>query len=464
MGVGPWQGPWPTTEEQHPYDEELLAQGDRRNVVDRYRYWRHDAIVGDLDTRRHDFHVAVENWGHDFNIGSVIRTANAFNAAAFHIVGRRRWNRRGAMVTDRYQHEHHHESVAALVEWAAGQDGGLPLVGIDNLPGSVPLESYDLPRRCILLFGQEGPGLSEPAPRRRAWRCSTSPSTGPPGRSTPAPRRRWRCTPGSAGTSSPRFRPADVAAHRCPGRRPAAGPGEGVAARWGTCKDRLHARPGPSRGRLRRSSTRSSHAHRHPRGVRRHAGPREGRLLRLPGHQRLVLADAERRDPRASPRPGATASSRSPPAARSTCPGPTVKDMVTGVAGARRLRARGGQELRRQHRAAHRPLPQGQARRVRPAAARGVAPSGSRPAARPWFQSHMWDGSAVPLDENLADRPRAARRLAKAANVDPRDRGRRRRRRGGRRRERDRRQALLHARGRASPPSRRSAPARTAAT
>jgi tRNA G18 (ribose-2'-O)-methylase SpoU len=163
VGVGPWQGPWPTTGQPHPYDEELLAHGDRRNVVDRYRYWRHEAIVRDLDTRRHEFHVAVENWGHDFNIGSVIRTANAFNAQAFHIVGRRRWNRRGAMVTDRYQHEHHHESVAALVEWAAGQDGGLPLIGIDNLPGSVPLESYDLPRRCILLFGQEGPGLSAPA-------------------------------------------------------------------------------------------------------------------------------------------------------------------------------------------------------------------------------------------------------------------------------------------------------------
>jgi tRNA G18 (ribose-2'-O)-methylase SpoU len=163
VGVGPWQGPWPTTGQHHPYDEELLAHGDRRNVVDRYRYWRHDAIVRDLDTRRHEFHVAVENWGHDFNIGSVIRTANAFNAQAFHIVGRRRWNRRGAMVTDRYQHEHHHESVDALVRWAAGHDGGLPLIGIDNVPGSVPLESYDLPRHCILLFGQEGPGLSAPA-------------------------------------------------------------------------------------------------------------------------------------------------------------------------------------------------------------------------------------------------------------------------------------------------------------
>jgi tRNA G18 (ribose-2'-O)-methylase SpoU len=157
VGVGPWEGPWP---EGDHWDPELLRDGDRRNVVDAYRYWRLEAIVADLDTRRHDSHVAVENWGHDFNIGSVIRTANAMNAKAFHIVGKRRWNRRGAMVTDRYQHEHHHADAAALSAWARTED--LPLIGIDNLPGSVPLETYDLPRACVLVFGQEGPGLSEP--------------------------------------------------------------------------------------------------------------------------------------------------------------------------------------------------------------------------------------------------------------------------------------------------------------
>ncbi|MFC3522035.1 TrmH family RNA methyltransferase [Streptomonospora nanhaiensis] len=156
VGVGPWPGPWP---EGDHYDPELLARGDRRNVVDRYRYWRNDAIVADLDTRRHPFHVAVENWEHDFNIGSVVRTANAFAAEAVHIVGRRRWNRRGAMVTDRYQHVHHHPGTADLVSWAA--ERGLPLIGVDNLPGSVPLETYPLPRACVLVFGQEGPGLSE---------------------------------------------------------------------------------------------------------------------------------------------------------------------------------------------------------------------------------------------------------------------------------------------------------------
>src|ERR687886_2433821 len=100
------------------YDPELLAHGDRRNVVDRYRYWRREAIVADLDRRRHDFHVAIENWQHDLNIGTVVRNANAFLAAEVHIVGRRRWNRRGAMVTDRYQHVRHHPTLEALIEYA----------------------------------------------------------------------------------------------------------------------------------------------------------------------------------------------------------------------------------------------------------------------------------------------------------------------------------------------------------
>lgn len=156
VGVGPWVGPWP---DDSRLDPDLLSHGDRRNVDDRYRYWRHEAVVADLDTRRHPLHVAVENWGHDFNIGSVIRTANAFNVAAFHIVGRRRWNRRGAMVTDRYQHEHHHPSVVELATWAGAR--GIPLVGVDNLPGSVPIESYAFPPACVLVFGQEGPGLSD---------------------------------------------------------------------------------------------------------------------------------------------------------------------------------------------------------------------------------------------------------------------------------------------------------------
>jgi tRNA G18 (ribose-2'-O)-methylase SpoU len=160
LGVGPHPLPWP---DDPRLDPQLLATGDRRNVADRYRYWRREAIVADLDDRRHPFHVAIENWQHDLNIGSVVRTANAFLAAEVHIVGRRRWNRRGAMVTDRYQHVRHHPSVEELSAWA--KERRLPIVGVDNLPGSLPLESYDLPERCVLLFGQEGPGLSVAARR-----------------------------------------------------------------------------------------------------------------------------------------------------------------------------------------------------------------------------------------------------------------------------------------------------------
>src|SRR6516164_8444944 len=125
VGVGPWVGAWP---EGDWYDPELLATGDRRNVVDRYRYWRLDAVVADLDARRHDFHVAIENWRHDLNIGTVVRTANAFLASEVIIVGRRRWNRRGAMVTDRYQHIRHVPSIPDLVASADGRT----IVAVDN--------------------------------------------------------------------------------------------------------------------------------------------------------------------------------------------------------------------------------------------------------------------------------------------------------------------------------------------
>lgn len=157
-GVGPWAGELP--EGEH-WDLELLTHGDTRNVIDRYRYWSMEAIVADLDERRHPFHVAIENWQHDLNIGSIVRTANAFLAEAVHIVGRRKWNKRGAMVTDRYQHVHHHPEIADLVGWA--RDAELPIIAIDNVAGSVPIETFALPERCVLLFGQEGPGLSPEA-------------------------------------------------------------------------------------------------------------------------------------------------------------------------------------------------------------------------------------------------------------------------------------------------------------
>jgi tRNA G18 (ribose-2'-O)-methylase SpoU len=165
VGVGPHPEPWP---DDPRLDRHLLEHGDRRNVLDRYRYWSVEAIVADLDTRRHDFGVAIENWRHDLNIGTVVRTANAFLAREVIIVGNRRWNRRGAMVTDRYQHIRHVGSIAELVETS----GGYTVVAVDNLPGATPLETTALPRRSLLLFGQEGTGLSADARSAAAMVCS----------------------------------------------------------------------------------------------------------------------------------------------------------------------------------------------------------------------------------------------------------------------------------------------------
>ncbi|WP_100481318.1 TrmH family RNA methyltransferase [Mycobacteroides abscessus] len=159
-GVGPWEFerglPLP---EDPRYDPELLRDGDARNVVDTYRYWRREAIVADIDRRRHRLHIAIENFENDANIGTVVRTANAFAVHTVHIVGRRRWNRRGAMVTDRYQHLMHHDSTDELLDYA--KRAGLTVVAVDNVPGSVPLETAELPVDCLLVFGQEGPGVTD---------------------------------------------------------------------------------------------------------------------------------------------------------------------------------------------------------------------------------------------------------------------------------------------------------------
>jgi tRNA G18 (ribose-2'-O)-methylase SpoU len=167
VGVGPHAEPWP---DDSRLDPELLANGDRRNVADRYRYWTNEAIVADLDLRRHPFHVAIENWKHDMNIGTVVRNANAFLAAEVHIVGRKRWNRRGAMVTDRYQHVRHHATIDEFAAWARERE--LPIVGVDIVDGSMAIEQAHIPERCVLLFGQEGPGLSAEAREAAQTICS----------------------------------------------------------------------------------------------------------------------------------------------------------------------------------------------------------------------------------------------------------------------------------------------------
>lgn len=153
VGVGSHPRPWP----QDPrLDPDLLKNGDSRNVEDKYRYWTVEAIKADLSKTRSDLHVAIENWQHDLNIGTIVRGANAFNVAAVHIIGKRHWNRRGAMVTDRYLEIIHHPTVAGF----AASMQGRHIIAVDNLPGAVPLSKTVLPKHAVLVFGGEGPGVS----------------------------------------------------------------------------------------------------------------------------------------------------------------------------------------------------------------------------------------------------------------------------------------------------------------
>jgi len=154
VGVGPHEKPWPLGLE---YDPDLLENGDRRNVENRYRYWTVEAIKADLDKTRIDLHIAIENWQHDLNIGTIVRNANAFNVAAVHIIGKRHWNRRGAMVTDRYLDIFQHQTVEDFVKVVDGRH----IIAVDNLPGAQPLSKTKLPQKAVLVFGGEGPGLSK---------------------------------------------------------------------------------------------------------------------------------------------------------------------------------------------------------------------------------------------------------------------------------------------------------------
>lgn len=156
IGTPPHPHPWPNDPR---YDRELLEHGDARNVLDKYRYWTVEAIKADLDSSRTELEIAVENVSRDFNMGTIIRTANAMNARKVHIIGRKQWNKRGAMVTDVYMNIEYHSSVDAFCQ--AMLTSNRHIIAIDIVDGAIPLSSAELPRESVLVFGSEGEGLSD---------------------------------------------------------------------------------------------------------------------------------------------------------------------------------------------------------------------------------------------------------------------------------------------------------------
>ncbi len=155
VGVGPHPEPHPVGSK---YDQELLINGDRRNVADEFRYLTVEAIREILATRRIPLEIAIENWQHDLNIGSLVRTANAFNVNQFHIIGNKHWNQHGALMTDKYIDIKHHASISEFSSDAKSRN--IPIIGFENVPGAKPIENSKLPEKCVLLFGNEGLGLS----------------------------------------------------------------------------------------------------------------------------------------------------------------------------------------------------------------------------------------------------------------------------------------------------------------
>jgi tRNA G18 (ribose-2'-O)-methylase SpoU len=153
-GVPPHPLPWPTGDQ---YDPQLLAEGDPRNVEDRYRYWTVTAIRLDMSKRAFPVEIAIENWQHDFNIGTIVRNANAFNVRKVHIIGKRHWNRRGAMMTEQYLPVVHHPDISSFIS----ATHHLHRVAVDNLPGAVESTQYEYASDTVYVFGGEGPGISD---------------------------------------------------------------------------------------------------------------------------------------------------------------------------------------------------------------------------------------------------------------------------------------------------------------
>lgn len=158
VGVGPHPEPHPVGEQ---FDPELLSKGDRRNVADEFRYLTVAAIREILASRRIPLEIAIENWQHDLNIGSLVRTSNAFNINRFHIIGDKHWNQHGALMTDKYIDIQHHKNVDDFKQECLGR--GLPIIGFENMVNAKQIETQVLPEKCVLLFGNEGLGLSPEA-------------------------------------------------------------------------------------------------------------------------------------------------------------------------------------------------------------------------------------------------------------------------------------------------------------
>ncbi len=146
-----------TTSSTAKIDPELVKNGDKRNVVDKYRNWTNEAIKEDMIANSTELEIAIENIAHDFNMGTIVRNANAFCVRRVHIIGRRQWNKRGAMVTNKYLDVVHHPTIDDFIN---SINPDYHLITIDNQSGAENLAEDKLPLKSVLIFGSESDGIS----------------------------------------------------------------------------------------------------------------------------------------------------------------------------------------------------------------------------------------------------------------------------------------------------------------
>ncbi|MBQ2628172.1 MAG: RNA methyltransferase [Kiritimatiellae bacterium] len=130
---------------------------DTRNLIDEYKGVPNEQIFATLEKTRTPLEIAIENLEHDFNIGSIVRTANSFNVSKIHIIGKKKYNRRGAMCTDKYLRIIHHATIDDFINTQEGRE----LVAIENnTPRAKPLDGKNFVQATTLIFGSENNGIT----------------------------------------------------------------------------------------------------------------------------------------------------------------------------------------------------------------------------------------------------------------------------------------------------------------
>jgi tRNA G18 (ribose-2'-O)-methylase SpoU len=137
---------------------------ETRNVIDHYHYWKHEAIIADLDSKRNNFTVLCSNLYNDFNIATVIRNSNAFLAKQVILYGSKQYDRRGTVGTHHYTNFVHTRTFSELeerIKIIRGTYGTVELIGIDNVPGATAIDDFSWSKNThyVLAFGQEQVGL-----------------------------------------------------------------------------------------------------------------------------------------------------------------------------------------------------------------------------------------------------------------------------------------------------------------